>query len=117
MEYSDRDYLIAQFLQAWINWVEGGAKSRRFRRGDGLCHAFIDWRAERKKLGIQPALVMADELVLDEHLSQLFCNSGLSAVNPFGYLNYSRRRESETQHECGDRLDWVRSTIKELTGE
>lgn len=117
MEYSDRDYLIAQFLQAWINWVEGGAKSRRFHRSDGLCHALVDWQAERKKLGIQPALTPNDEFAMDEHLSMLFHRSGLSAVNPFGFANYTRRKESETQHECDERLEWVRATLKAISNE
>lgn len=117
MEYSDRNLLIAQFLQAWINWVDGGAKSTRFRRSDGLCHALIDWQTERKKLGIQPELLISHELELDYHLSTLFRKSGLNEVNPFGYTNYTHRKESETQHECDVRLDWVRATIKELTSE
>lgn len=117
MEKKDLNYLVAQFLQAWINWVDSGAISNRFCRSDGLCHAIIDWQTERKTLGIQPALTWDDECALDEHLSRLFRKSGLSGVNPFGHDNYFHRRGRETQHECPERLEWVRTTLEELSHE
>lgn len=82
------DDLIA-FLKDWYEWATNGApESGAFCRYDGLCNN-SPWRVRRE-------------------LKKVF-----GVCFPFGESDYYARESTETQHECPNRLAWVRERLIE----
>ena len=87
--------LIA-FLKAWYDWATNGAPDGRpFRRRNGLCYNAYIWFEKISK-------PITNELVVS-----------LGSDFPFGESNYSQRWHARTQHECPERLAWVRERLIE----
>lgn len=86
---------VLSYLREWLDWVEAGAVDGRFRRWIGLC-------------GNAPNItVMGD---LQAMLREEFGNKW---KYPFGTLDFDRRADDETMHECPQRLAWVRAKLAE----
>lgn len=91
--------LIA-FLKAWHDWATNGAPDMMpFVRSDGLCYNVWQFYGARD---VRSAEVRAD----------IFRMLG-GETYPFGRLEYYRRDDENSQHECPKRLAWVREKLVE----
>lgn len=87
--------LIA-FLKAWYDWATNGAPEHEpFSRRAGLCSQVEGPAYEELKIIRQ----------------NQFSDGGW--VYPFGEADYSARVSNATQHECPNRLAWVRERLIE----
>lgn len=86
------DDLIA-FLKAWHDWATNGAPDKEpFNRHCGLCSN--SWvHGENARISLGEALGNGDF--------------------PFGESEYCARYRDRTQHECPERLAWVRERLIE----
>lgn len=103
---------LLEFLEAWYKWatVDGAPQGEPFLRELGLC----DNLGEYGYSGI--CSDQWNEEVSRDDLHRKFIEGGLSPLYPFGEDNYYTRCREDTQHECPERLAWVKQTIQELTG-
>lgn len=91
------------FFKEWLEWAENGGKEHDvFSAGAGLCSNLYWWSGDDS---------MESELyeVLD-----FVCGDFLY---PFGHDDYSWRAVYDTQHECPERLAFVREQIKKYEEE
>ncbi|HET8729509.1 MAG TPA: hypothetical protein VFM34_00150 [Moraxellaceae bacterium] len=89
---------LRAFLQDWIDWVDRGAPDwEPYHRRFGLCSNAAYFGSRR---GI---LVSA----LQVEIGKLFAHR----ATPFG-SGYTYRAVAKTQHECPNRLAWVRATLE-----
>lgn len=99
---------LLEFLEAWYEWatVVGAPQGEPFLRECGLCDNIEnhEWNCSAHW----------DGFVAMDDLRRLFVRDGLSSKYPFGERNYRTRHLEDTQHECPERLEWVRKTIAEL---
>lgn len=101
---------VLEFLKAWINWVDAGAKKHLlFTTSWGLCHLSYRYNPSNA-----------------EALHAMFALDGLDAAFPFSPAEQTRHDKSkfyfaeesmEVMHRNPRRLAWVRKTITSLESQ
>lgn len=95
---------LKAFLVTWLAWADTGAPDcEPFSRHFGLCsNLSIIWSKPFD----------GDERAALEHgLDAMFEADDLDMCHPFGFDEYYKARESDTQHLDEARIAWVRSKI------
>lgn len=111
-------YLL-QFLKAYLEWVEGGAKDHNwFDRDKGLCGAAIECETE---LVEAYGLTLAMRRALENDFAAGVPHGDPSRIllwsypfNNYKMLDYKDECRAEATHKNQKRIDWARNKVKEL---
>ena len=91
---------LISYLADWLSWAENGAPScKPYRRTWGLCSN-------------------SPYHVYSELEALLEAEFGKSASYPFGGPRaYNDHANAATQHQCAERIAWVKATLAKATGQ
>lgn len=92
------------FLKEWLEWAEDGAATNLYSADEGLCCSSYRYAA-KARLG---------KYDVDRVMEKLFTEQDRSIAYPFGMAEYWHRAGEFTQHQCPERLQWVKDTIAML---
>lgn len=97
--------VLRDFYVAYGAWLDGGAKSGEFLRGEGLCANLFDYCT---RLGIETAPAQTE-------LHKSFKLAGLSTSLPFNAnkTNHEYQRNNDLCYLNPLRVAWVRARIDE----
>lgn len=97
--------VLLRFYAAYAAWLDGGANSGEFLRGEGLCANLFDYCT---RLGIETAPAQRE-------LHKSFKLAGLSTTLPFNAnkTNHEYQRNKATCYLNPLRVAWVRARIEE----
>lgn len=120
---------VLLFLKDWLAWAEANANSPPgadrmsfapspedvfYSPSHGICGAALVYVFQAKSEVGLSSHELGREIGFLLQLSASFCKTPHPMPHPFGERDYAQRARQNTQHQCPERLRWVRETITYL---